>query len=124
MCACMRVHVHVHVHVCVYVRHLKGSCLRCIYMYIHLIIIAPSLPPSQEKESPESNNVACILTLPPYQRKGYGKFLIALSYELSKVLCVTVHTCTCTTCNWRGIHVMQYNTMYMCMYMYVHGYLL
>ena len=41
---------------------------------------------SQEKESPESNNVACILTLPPYQRKGYGKFLIALSYELSKVL--------------------------------------
>ena len=39
----------------------------------------------QEKESPESNNVACILTLPPYQRKGYGKFLIALSYELSKV---------------------------------------
>jgi histone acetyltransferase MYST1 len=27
---------------------------------------------------------ACILTLPPYQRKGYGKFLIAFSYELSK----------------------------------------
>ena len=39
----------------------------------------------QEKESPESNNVACILTLPPYQRKGYGKFLIAFSYELSKL---------------------------------------
>jgi histone acetyltransferase MYST1 len=30
------------------------------------------------------NNVACILTLPPYQRKGYGKLLIAFSYELSK----------------------------------------
>ncbi|OMJ91491.1 hypothetical protein SteCoe_5984 [Stentor coeruleus] len=29
-------------------------------------------------------NLACILTLPPYQQKGYGKFLIALSYELSK----------------------------------------
>ena len=29
-------------------------------------------------------NLACILTLPPYQRKGYGRFLIALSYELSK----------------------------------------
>jgi histone acetyltransferase MYST1 len=28
--------------------------------------------------------LACILTLPPYQQKGYGKFLIALSYELSK----------------------------------------
>ena len=31
------------------------------------------------------NNVACILTLPPYQRKGYGKLLIAFSYELSKL---------------------------------------
>ena len=29
-------------------------------------------------------NLACILTLPPFQRKGYGKFLIAFSYELSK----------------------------------------
>lgn len=39
---------------------------------------------SKEKESPEGNNVACILTIPPYQRKGYGKLLIAFSYELSK----------------------------------------
>lgn len=39
---------------------------------------------SKEKESPESNNVACILILPPYQRKGYGKLLIAFSYELSR----------------------------------------
>jgi len=39
---------------------------------------------SKEKVSPESNNVACILILPPYQRKGYGKLLIAFSYELSK----------------------------------------
>uniref|UniRef100_W8BV69 Histone acetyltransferase n=1 Tax=Ceratitis capitata TaxID=7213 RepID=W8BV69_CERCA len=38
---------------------------------------------SKEKESPE-NNVACILILPPYQRKGYGKLLIAFSYELSR----------------------------------------
>jgi histone acetyltransferase MYST1 len=29
-------------------------------------------------------NLACILVLPPYQQKGYGRFLIALSYELSK----------------------------------------
>ena len=28
--------------------------------------------------------MACILTLPPYQRKGYGKLLIEFSYELSK----------------------------------------
>ncbi|XP_075215478.1 males absent on the first [Lycorma delicatula] len=40
---------------------------------------------SKEKESPDGNNVACILTLPPYQRQGYGKLLIAFSYELSKI---------------------------------------
>eukprot|EP00035_Acanthoeca_spectabilis_P022623 m.444812 g.444812 ORF g.444812 m.444812 type:complete len:453 (-) comp19150_c0_seq1:2576-3934(-) len=40
---------------------------------------------SKEKESAEGNNLACILTLPPYQRRGYGRFLIALSYELSKL---------------------------------------
>jgi histone acetyltransferase MYST1 len=40
---------------------------------------------SKEKNSAEGNNLACILTLPPYQRKGYGRFLIAFSYELSKV---------------------------------------
>ncbi|CAG0913884.1 unnamed protein product [Notodromas monacha] len=40
---------------------------------------------SKEKESSEDYNVACILTLPPYQKKGYGKLLIEFSYELSKV---------------------------------------
>lgn len=39
---------------------------------------------SKEKESAESYNVACILTLPQYQRMGYGKLLIEFSYELSK----------------------------------------
>eukprot|EP00245_Coleochaete_scutata_P017281 TRINITY_DN8407_c0_g1_i2.p1 TRINITY_DN8407_c0_g1~~TRINITY_DN8407_c0_g1_i2.p1 ORF type:complete len:473 (-),score=100.21 TRINITY_DN8407_c0_g1_i2:181-1599(-) len=39
---------------------------------------------SKEKHSEEGYNLACILTLPAYQRKGYGKFLIAFSYELSK----------------------------------------
>ena len=28
-------------------------------------------------------NLACILTLPCYQRKGYGKLMIAFSYALS-----------------------------------------
>lgn len=37
---------------------------------------------SQEKESSEDYNVACILTLPPYQRKGYGKLLIEFSKYL------------------------------------------
>lgn len=40
---------------------------------------------SKEKESTEDYNVACILTLPPYQRRGYGKLLIEFSYELSKM---------------------------------------
>ena len=39
---------------------------------------------SKEKESAEGYNVACIMTLPQYQRKGYGRLLIAFSYELSK----------------------------------------
>mmetsp|Transcript_9337 Transcript_9337/g.38166 ORF Transcript_9337/g.38166 Transcript_9337/m.38166 type:complete len:453 (-) Transcript_9337:2987-4345(-) len=39
---------------------------------------------SKEKCSEEGYNLACILTLPPYQRKGYGSFLIAMSYEISR----------------------------------------
>ncbi|KAL1597779.1 Histone acetyltransferase [Paraconiothyrium brasiliense] len=39
---------------------------------------------SKEKESAEGYNVACILTLPQYQRKGFGKLLIDFSYLLSK----------------------------------------
>ena len=39
---------------------------------------------SKEKVSAEGYNLACILTLPSHQRKGYGGFLIAFSYELSK----------------------------------------
>jgi hypothetical protein len=38
---------------------------------------------SRETDSHE-NNLACILTLPQYQRKGYGKLIISLSYEISK----------------------------------------
>jgi len=38
---------------------------------------------SKEKESSHGYNLACILTLPFHQRKGYGKFLITFSYELS-----------------------------------------
>ena len=39
---------------------------------------------SKDKESRDNYNLACILTLPPYQRKGYGSFLIDFSYALSK----------------------------------------
>ncbi|KAJ3255399.1 Histone acetyltransferase [Boothiomyces macroporosus] len=40
---------------------------------------------SKEKQSNEDYNVACILTMPQYQRMGYGKLLISFSYELSLV---------------------------------------
>lgn len=39
---------------------------------------------SKEKYSDVGYNLACILTFPAHQRKGYGRFLIAFSYELSK----------------------------------------
>ncbi|KAJ3444554.1 histone acetyltransferase [Anaeramoeba flamelloides] len=39
---------------------------------------------SKEKNSQEYCNLACILVLPQYQRKGYGQLMISLSYELSK----------------------------------------
>jgi histone acetyltransferase MYST1 len=39
---------------------------------------------SKEKVSVDEYNLACILTLPAYQRKGYGSFLISMSYELSR----------------------------------------
>lgn len=40
---------------------------------------------SKEKESADGYNVACILTMPQFQRKGYGRLLIQFSYELSKI---------------------------------------
>jgi len=39
---------------------------------------------SKEKNSPENFNLACILAFPYEQRKGWGRFLISLSYELTK----------------------------------------
>ena len=39
---------------------------------------------SKEKYSDVGFNLACILTFPCHQRKGYGRFLIDFSYELSK----------------------------------------
>jgi histone acetyltransferase HTATIP/histone acetyltransferase MYST1 len=39
---------------------------------------------SKEKISYDDYNLACIITLPPYQRKGYGMLMIEFSYELSR----------------------------------------
>ncbi|KAG9310343.1 acyl-CoA N-acyltransferase [Chiua virens] len=37
-----------------------------------------------EKFSYDDYNLACIIVLPPYQRKGYGMLMIEFSYELSR----------------------------------------
>lgn len=39
---------------------------------------------SKEKNSLQNFNVSCILTLPPFQRHGYGRLLIDFSYLLSR----------------------------------------
>lgn len=39
---------------------------------------------SKEKNCILDYNLSCIMVLPPYQRKGYGRFLLEFSYELSK----------------------------------------
>eukprot|EP01138_Halocafeteria_seosinensis_P001521 gb/GECG01001559.1/.p1 GENE.gb/GECG01001559.1/~~gb/GECG01001559.1/.p1 ORF type:complete len:492 (+),score=82.52 gb/GECG01001559.1/:1-1476(+) len=40
---------------------------------------------SKEKYSESGFNLACILTFPAYQKRGYGRFIIQFSYELSKL---------------------------------------
>ena len=40
---------------------------------------------SKEKNSYLNYNVSCILTLPPFQRQGYGRLLIDFSYLLSRM---------------------------------------
>jgi len=43
----------------------------------------------QEKNSFLNYNVSCILTLPPYQRQGYGRLLIDFSKYISIYLVTT-----------------------------------
>ncbi|CAH0702230.1 unnamed protein product [Spodoptera exigua] len=50
-----------------------------------IIILARSCKSNAlEKNSFLNYNVSCILTLPPYQRQGYGRLLIDFSYLLTK----------------------------------------
>ena len=42
---------------------------------------------SKEKHSDLNYNLACVLVFPPYQRRGWGTFLLSFSYALSKVGC-------------------------------------
>jgi GNAT superfamily N-acetyltransferase len=39
---------------------------------------------SKEKHSWDSNNLACILVFPPWQRRGLGKLLMGVSYSLAQ----------------------------------------
>ncbi|KAL1310858.1 hypothetical protein AAFC00_001090 [Neodothiora populina] len=39
---------------------------------------------SKEKMSWDSNNIACILIFPPWQKRGLGQILMGVSYELSR----------------------------------------
>lgn len=40
---------------------------------------------SKEKQSDNNFNLSCIMVLPEWQTKGYGKFLIDFSYQLSLI---------------------------------------
>lgn len=40
---------------------------------------------SKEKRSVLDYNLSCILTLPPFQRRGYGRFMIDFSYLLTRI---------------------------------------
>ena len=43
---------------------------------------------SKEKNCQDNYNLACILVLPAFQRKGYGKFLIAFAYQVGALICL------------------------------------
>lgn len=60
------------------------GCQQSFYSFHQFLFT--NIPLLQEKESSEDYNVACILTLPPYQRKGYGKLLIEFSERSADVL--------------------------------------
>lgn len=40
---------------------------------------------SKEMSLATEFNLACIMVMPPYQRKGYGQFLISMSYYFSRL---------------------------------------
>ncbi|KAI9801696.1 MAG: hypothetical protein M1833_002378 [Piccolia ochrophora] len=75
----------------------KSVCFDLSNFKYYLLAYTPPQPPnaphrapqviglfSKEKMSWDNNNLACILVFPPWQRKGLGKILMGISYELSK----------------------------------------
>ena len=59
-----------------------GLALVLYSLYTHSSSL--SVQNSSGQSSSEGYNLACILTFPQYQKSGYGKFIISLSYELTK----------------------------------------
>jgi len=47
----------------------------------------------QEKHCQQKYNVSCILTMPQYQRKGYGRFLIDFSKYYTLYMSVCERAC-------------------------------
>jgi hypothetical protein len=79
---------------------------------------------SKEKDSAQGYNLACILTLPQHQRKGYGKLLIGTPHSPPNTMCVrtyvymyacvrvSVSGCTCVLC--------MFASLYVCMLVFAH----
>ncbi|KAF0990296.1 hypothetical protein HZS_7985 [Henneguya salminicola] len=70
-------------------RHLTNCTARHppdreIYRSTNLSIFEVDGQNYKEKFSPQKHNVSCIMTLPQYQRLGYGRFLIDFSYLLTR----------------------------------------
>lgn len=64
-----------------------GASLAVFYFYVLCEVNADNehtIVGYFSKEKKSTNTLGCILTLPPFQRLGYGRFLIQLSYELAK----------------------------------------
>lgn len=57
--------------------HIVGYFSKVRFLPSHILSRHSSR--SQDKESSEDYNLSCILTLPPYQKKGYGHFMIDFS---------------------------------------------
>lgn len=70
--------------------HTGLYCDSTVFLRVHYHAFSPSLEslsltlsfPLQEKHCQQKYNVSCIMILPQYQRKGYGRFLIDFSKEL------------------------------------------
>ncbi|TCD71419.1 hypothetical protein EIP91_010125 [Steccherinum ochraceum] len=64
--------------------HVLGFFSKACFPSRHGLHASDSDSSLQEKVSYDDYNLACIVVLPPYQKKGYGMLMIEFSYELSR----------------------------------------